>query len=213
MVNPARPHAIEPAPTRFWILHVVRAVLFAAVALFITFSRDHSAGLGLTAFGVFALVTGIVIGVLSVRMVADRATRRLIIAQAVISIFAGTAALALRGTGLGTLLLTVSIWAGMTGLLELYAGYRLIRRSALSRDFLIAGGLTALLAVVFVLVPPDFQQTDGGLNNAPLTLTSSVMAVGVFGAYAAIMAVFLAIGGLSIKWQKADEIASTEESE
>ncbi|GAB2526135.1 hypothetical protein [Paramicrobacterium agarici] len=211
MVTPARARALEPAPTRYWILHVVRAVILAAVGLFITFSRDHSPHLGLIAFGAFALVSGIVIGTLSVRLVDDAPTRRLVIAQAVVSIAAGTIALALQTTGLGTLLLTVSIWAGLTGVLELYAGYRLARRSTLSRDFLIAGGLTALLAIVFVLLPPDFQQTDGGMDNVPLTLTSSVIAVGVFGAYAAVMAVFLAIGGLSIKWQKADDEASTEE--
>lgn len=211
MVTPARPHSVEPTPTRFWVLHIVRAVLFGLVAVFTTFALDHSPQMGLLTFGVFAVVAGITVGALSFRSVDDGPTRRLVIAQSAVSIIAGAVALVLNATGLGTYLLTVSIWAGMTGLLELYTGYRLARRSPLSRDLLIAGALTALLAVVFVLLPPDYQQSSGGINDAPLTLTSSVIAVGVFGAYAAVMAVFLAIGGLSLKWQK-DENVSTEEA-
>ncbi|MCW4459118.1 hypothetical protein [Microbacterium sp. MPKO10] len=212
MVTPARPYAVEPTQTRFWVLHIVRAVIFAAAGLFTTFSRDHSPHMGLMIFGAFTVALGITVGVLSFVTIGDRPMRRLVIAQSVMSLVAGGVALAFNSSGLGTYLLTVSIWAGLTGLLELYSGYRLVRRSALSRDLLIAGGLTALLAIVFVLLPPDFQQTDGGIDNAPLALNSSVMAVGVFGAYAAVMAVFLAIGGLSLKWQKSDANAATEES-
>ncbi|WP_437583039.1 DUF308 domain-containing protein [Paramicrobacterium sp. CJ85] len=209
MVTPARSQTVEPAPTRFWVLQIARAVIFAVAGLYITFSRDHSAELGLLVFGITVCVLGVATALLVLVSGSDAVTKRLFVTQSVVSVVAGVVALVLQ-TGLGTLLLTVSIWAGISGLLELYAGFRLKGRSPLAKDLLIAGGLTALLAVVFVLLPPDFVQTSGGKQDVPLTLTSSVMAVGVFGAYAAIMAVFLAIGGLSLKWQNAETMTKEE---
>ncbi|SEB71824.1 Uncharacterized membrane protein HdeD, DUF308 family [Paramicrobacterium humi] len=197
--------------TRLWALQLSRAVIFALAAVYITFSADHSAHLGLVVFGVTAVVAGIVVGSLAFPLIADGPTRRLVVAQSAITLAAGVVALLLRDSGLGSLLLTVAIWAGITGLLELYTGYRLGRRAPLSKDFLIVGAFTALLAVVFVLLPPDFVQTGGGEQGAPATLTSSVMAVGVFGAYAAIVAVYLAIAGLSLKWQRTDAATDVQE--
>lgn len=185
---------------RLWPHHLVRGVILAAVALVITFSADHSAAFGLIVFGVGAILLGAA-DIVFLRLAADAPTRRLVLVRGIITVVAGVVALALSGTGLGTYLLTVAIWAALAGLIELYSGYRLRGRSSAAKELLVVGALTAVLAVVFVLLPPDFQQTSGGRDNAPLTLTSSVMAVGVFGAYAAIVAVYLVIAGLSLKWQ------------
>jgi hypothetical protein len=62
------------------------------------------------------------------------------------------------------------------------------------------GGLTVLLAVAFLLVPPGFDQQFTGPDGVERSLTASVVTVGIFGAYAAIVAVLLVIGGLSLKW-------------
>lgn len=216
MVTPADVPSGTAAPasaqhTRLWGLQLARAVIFAIAAVAITFSPDHSAHLGLVAFGVTTAAAGIVVGVLALRVVAEPVTRNLVVTQSAVNLAAGVIALLLQNSGLGSLLLTVAIWAGITGILELYTGYRLGRRAPLAKDFLIVGAFTALLAIVFVLLPPDFVQTTGGEQGAPAALTSSVMAVGVFGAYAAVIAVYLAIAGLSLKWQKSDAAPEAQE--
>ena len=49
----------------YWPVAVLRAIPAAVLGLVITFAADHSAGLGLVSFGVFALVSGVLLGVLS----------------------------------------------------------------------------------------------------------------------------------------------------
>jgi uncharacterized membrane protein HdeD (DUF308 family) len=77
----------------------------------------------------------------------------------------------------------VSVWAALTGFCELYCGIRTRTQSAAARDWLLVGGLTAVLAIVFLLIPAD-----------------AVLAVGLFGAYAVIVGVYLGIGAFSLKW-------------
>ena len=72
--------------------------------------------------------------------------------------------------------------AAVTGLLELVAGLRR-RGDASRRDWMIVGGLTVVLAIVMLLIPAD-----------------PVLAVGLLGAYAVIIGVYLAIAGLSLRW-------------
>jgi hypothetical protein len=75
----------------------------------------------------------------------------------------------------------LSIWAAVTAALELYAGYR-HRDRAIAREWLTAGAFTALLAIVV----GAFQVND-------------VYAVGLFGAYGAILGVYLVIAGISLR--------------
>jgi uncharacterized membrane protein HdeD (DUF308 family) len=78
--------------------------------------------------------------------------------------------------------LVVGIWAAISGVSELLAGWFHPVRSE-SREMLMLGGFTAVLAVVELLIP---------LND--------VYAVGMLGAYGAIVAVFAAIAGLSLRF-------------
>ena len=107
------------------------------------------------------------------------------IAEAVIALIAGAAALLLVSSGIGVLLFIVTVYAAMAGVLELYAGLR-ARGAAQARDWVTVGGFTALAAIIFVLIPPD-----------------PILATGLIGAYAMVLGVFLVIAGLSLKWAAA----------
>ncbi|GLU88137.1 hypothetical protein [Agromyces sp. NBRC 114283] len=168
-----------------WAVPVVRGALALAATAAITFSQDHSPAMGLLVFGIWAVVAGVVVGALSLRFVADRTTRTVTLVSAIVTAVAGLLALTLPA-GLPFFLTLVSAWAAITGFLELYLGLRGRGKDAGARDRLAAGVFTAVLAVLFVLLPPD-----------------SVTAVGFFGAYLAILGVYLVIGGLSQKWAAA----------
>jgi uncharacterized membrane protein HdeD (DUF308 family) len=157
----------------------------------ITFSPNHSPELGLLVFGVWAIVSGLVVGALSLRLLADRGIRSLVLVNAVVTVAAGLLAVTVPG-GLPFLLYLVSVWAAVTGFVELFAGLRARGRTPAARDWIAAGGFTALLAVVFLLLPPD-----------------AVTAVGLLGAYFVILGVYLVIGGFSLKWAAAPGAAAS----
>ena len=102
------------------------------------------------------------------------------------TVVAGLLALTVPGGGLPFLLYLVSVWAAVTGFVELFAGLRARGKVAAARDWIAVGALTALLAIVFLLLPPD-----------------AVTAVGLLGGYLVIVGVYLIIGGFSLKWAAA----------
>lgn len=176
---------------------MLRAVPAAVVALVITFSADHSAFLGLLALGSFAVVTG---AVLIVGALRGSYPRTLFLLQGALLIAGGIAALALNGAGLVALLVLTSNLLGVTGIVELVAGLRARGTNPAARDYIFVGGFSTLAAIAVLLVPADFVDviTIPGKDVPPLT--ASIMVVGLFGAYAAIVAVYLVIAGLSLKW-------------
>jgi uncharacterized membrane protein HdeD (DUF308 family) len=186
--------ARDSAPERpqYWVVPVVRGLLALVPAVVITFSQDHSAALGLLTFGAWAVVSGLVVGALSLRFITDRGIRSLFAVNAVVTVVAGLLALTVPG-GLPFLLFLVSVWAAVTGFVELYAGLRGRGRTSAARDWIAAGAFTAILAVLFLLLPPD-----------------AVTTVGFIGAYLVILGVYLVIGGFSSKWAAAADAAATE---
>lgn len=177
---------------RYWTVPVVRAALALVPAAVITFTAEHAAQFGLLVFGVFALASGLVLAGLSWRTLADPRERTLFVVQGAVGVVAGALALALNGGGLGFFLYLVTVWAAVTGFLELYSGLRVRSRSASARDWMLVGGLTAALSLAFLLLPPN-----------------AVVSVGLFGAYLVIVGVYLIIAGLSLKWASADAPATT----
>ena len=173
--------------TRYWTVPVARAIVAFVPAAVITFNADHSAEFGLLVFGAFALVSGLVTGLLSWKNVTDRRDRSIFAIQGAVGVLAGVLALALNAGGLGFFLYIVSVWAAVTGFLELYTGIRVRGRGQVARDWLIVGALTAVLALVFLLLPPH-----------------AVVAVGLFGAYLVITGVYLVIAGVSLSSAHAD---------
>jgi hypothetical protein len=199
----------------YWPVAIVRAVPTAALALVVTFSADHSAGFGLLAFGWYGIAAGVVLAAAAWLRLAGSRVRPYFLTQAVVTLLAGIAALLVDtlphsalpagaaqvdGSGLRFLFLIVTIFAAVTGFLELYSGLRSRRRFVASGDWITVGALTVLVAVVFVLIPPGYTQRFTGPDHVARVLDASVVAVGVLGAWAAIVTVFLVIAGLSAKW-------------
>ncbi len=184
----------------YWPVPLVRAAPAAVLAIVITFSADHSARFGFVVFGAFAVATALLGLGLGLRRSALEAERTVFRAQAVVTLAAGTVALIWTGAGLGFLLFLLASWAATTGFLEIYAGLRARGRFAASRDWLFVGCLSALLAVVVLVLPPDYAQPFTGPDGVERVLTTSIVAVGLLGAYGAIVTVYLVIGALSLKW-------------
>ena len=179
-----------------WIAPLVRAVPAIVLAIVITFSADHSAALGLLTFGVFGVVSGLGIGIVALRGAAG-AGRTIQLIQAALTVLAGVAALAVTGGGLPYLVLILSAWAVTTGFLELYLGLR-ARGEIGARDRMFIGGLTIVLAIVVLVVPPDYLQPFA-FDEVTGEVTASVIIVGLLGAYWAILGVFLSIAAIPVK--------------
>jgi hypothetical protein len=63
------------------------------------------------------------------------------------------------------------------------------------------GALTVVLAVVCLVIPPDYvQHYNAPGDGGPRILNASVMIVGILGVYGAIVAVYLAIAGFSLRF-------------
>ena len=179
--------ARDAAPERaqYWVVPVVRGVLALVPAAVITFSPNHSPAFGLTVFGSWAVVSGLATGALGLRTTRDRVIRSLFAVGATVTVAAGLLALTVPAS-LALFTYLVSVWAAITGALELYAGLRARGRTPIARDWITAGAFTAVLALVFLLFPID-----------------AVTAVGLLGAYLVLLGVLLVIGGFSSKWAAA----------
>lgn len=174
----------------------MRAVPAIALALAVTFSADHSAALGLITFGIFAVVTGLGIGV--VALLGSRGPARTVaVIQGGIGVLAGIAALTTIGGGLPYLVLLVSAWAVLTGTLEVYRGVQSRMTTPMpARDAMFVGAATVILAIAIQLVPPTLAQ-EFEVDGTEHVLTASIVVVGLLGAYWAIIGVYLAIAAAS----------------
>lgn len=188
----------SPGP-RYWILVLARAVPAALVALVITFTPDHSVRLGALCLGVFALVTaGLLIPTAALELTG--LSRTLVLVQGIVFVLGAAAAFALMGSTVAALLIVMSATFVVTGVLELVAGLTARGRSPLARDWVFLGGASTLFGLAVLLVPADYRQAITIPDEVVPDLTASVIVVGALGAYAAIVAVYLVIAALSIKW-------------
>jgi uncharacterized membrane protein HdeD (DUF308 family) len=188
---------VTTAPDRAWLFPVLRAIPAAAVALAITFSADHSASLGYLALGSFATLTGIVVVVATLRAAYPP---RPFLLQGALLVVGGVTAFIAAPAGLPVLLFLTTALFGATGIIELVAGLRARGRLAAARDWIFVGAASALFAIAVLLIPADFTQAISVPGKVVPPLTASVILVGGLGAYAAIVAVYLVIAGLSLKW-------------
>jgi nitrate reductase NapE component len=172
--------------TRLGTSFLWRAVPAIIVAAIITFSRNHSSVVGLGIFAGYAIVVSLIMFVSIARVPLSGSDRNLGGIQAVVTFISGIIAVTNLGSGLSVLVLVLSIWAALTAALELYAGYRHPDR-AVAREWLTIGGFTGLLAIAVSLFP-----------------VNDIYAVGLFGAYGAILGVYLIIAGVSLR---SDEVS------
>jgi uncharacterized membrane protein HdeD (DUF308 family) len=184
----------------YWPVAIFRAIPAAALGLVITFAADHSARFGLIVFGAFGIVSGLVIVATAWLRLSESRVRPFFVSQGVITIVAGVVALIAQNGGVGYLFLILTVFAAITGFLELYSGLRSRGRFVGSGDWIAVGVFTAVAALVFLFIPPSYTQTFTGPDGVARVLDSAVVVVGLLGAYGAIVAVYLLIGGLSAKW-------------
>ncbi|MFE1646444.1 acyl-CoA synthetase [Microbacterium sp. P01] len=187
-------------------LQIARAIFAAIAAIMITFSPDHSAAVGLSVFSGFAIATGLVF-LLAAWLVYPAGARWPSGTMGALSIVAGMIAgiVGIRST---TLFFSVVIsWALVMGLVETVSCVRersaafargdAVARNA-ARDGLTVGIITIVVGVALLFVPAQYAlQYYIDDANQYFTLTGITIGVGIFGGYAAIIAVYLAIAGLS----------------
>lgn len=193
-----------PASARtFSVRHVQlgRALFAAAAALMITFSPDHSAAVGLAVFGGFAATTALIL-VLGAWLVAPAGERWPWVLMAAVGMLVAMAGGVPAWRTDALFFVLVIVWAASTGLVELLTGLHARRRESSSddtapRDAITVGALSLLLAVVLLAVPVGYS-LDYAIDGAgSFTLTGIILGVGLFGGYAAILAVFLGIAGFT----------------
>lgn len=228
-----------PSARTFDVRHVqlARAAFAAIAAVMITFSPDHSAAVGLAVFSGFAIATGLVL-LLAVWLVYPAGVRWPSVLLGIVTVGAGM----VSGLGpvratIGFFAVVIS-WAVVAGVIELVSGVVALRsarprpgapgqvapwsdgtpRTRMSRgearDAIVIGAVGLVLALGLLLVQPDYA-LDYTIEeaSATYTLTGITIAVGLFGGYAAIVAVYLGIAGFSPRSAPASQSdAPTKES-
>ncbi|MFT4258329.1 acyl-CoA synthetase [Microbacterium sp.] len=197
------------APARaFTVRHVqiVRALFAAVAAIMITFSTDHSSGVGLAVFSGFALTTALVLA-LSAWLVLPARSRWPYVLLAAVGFVTGMAAGVPAWRTDDLYFVVVVAWALGTGVVELIAGLRARGTgSPTARDAITVGALGILLGAALLAIPAGFSQAYAIKGAGAFELTGIILGVGFFGGYAAIVAVFLGIAGLTPK--TADAVAA-----
>lgn len=187
-------------------MQLARAAFAALAAVMITFSPDHSAAIGMSVFSGWAIATAIVF-LVSIWLVYPAGQRWPSVLLGILTIVAGMVG------GVSTLRTTTAFfvvviaWAILAGIVETVAGAR--ARRALrgsddlqargeARDGVVVGIITILLGLALLLVPTQYA-LDYYIEDAhrSFTLTGITIGVGIYGAYAAIVAVYLAIAAFS----------------
>jgi len=187
-------------------VQLARAAFAALAALMITFSPDHSAAIGMSVFSGWAIATGIVF-LVSIWLVYRAGQRWPSVVLGILTMVAGMVGgvASLRTTVM--FFVVVIAWALLTGTVETLAGARArralrgsddVQARGEARDALTVGIITILLGLALLFVPTqfalDYYIKDAGRS---FTLTGITIGVGIYGAYAAIVAVYLAIAAFS----------------
>jgi uncharacterized membrane protein HdeD (DUF308 family) len=192
-----------------WIAQLARGILALALGIAITLTLDHSPVFGLLTFGAFAVLSGVVLLVATLRGAYAARMRAGFLAQAVATLAAGVLALAVPGGGVAYLAIVVGAWAIVTGLLEGTSGILSRRLVPLARDWILTGALTVVLGVVAFALPPDFVQAFAGERGNSGTLTSSVILVGVLGAWAILVGVLQVISAVTVRADRGARVATS----
>ena len=205
----------SPSTRAFDVRHLqlARAAFAALAAVMVTFSSDHSAALGLAVFSGFALATGLVFA-LSAWLVFPRDERMVPVLLASVSIIAGLVSSVGAWRTTGVFFAVVIAWALVSGLIELLGALRNRKagRAAGARDGVLIGILGLVLAAVLLLTPMQYALDYDITGAGSFTLTGITIAVGLFGGYAAVVAVFLAIAGFSPRRPEPVPAVSPEEA-
>jgi hypothetical protein len=178
-------------------IQLLRALFAAAAALMITFSSDHSAPIGLSVFSGFVFVSALA-HILAAWLVLPAGSRWSSVLLAAIGVAAGMVSGVPMWRSDDLFFIVVIAWGVLSGGVELLAGLR-ARRAAdpLARDAITVGSFGILLAVLLLLIPAGFTQDYSITGAGDFVLSGIILGVGIFGGYAAVVAVFLGIAGLT----------------
>jgi uncharacterized membrane protein HdeD (DUF308 family) len=183
----------------YWAVLLARGILAAVVALVITFSADHNPVFGMTVYGSFAFLQGLLLAATAARSAPTSTGAALTLAGGVVGLATGVLAGALLvvspGSAADSLVPAVAMSAAASGVLELLLGLRRADSGEQARDRLVLGIITLLLAAVVLI-----------------SAGNPVVTVGLVGAYAAIAGVYLIIAALSLLWSGPSD-ASTSDAE
>jgi uncharacterized membrane protein HdeD (DUF308 family) len=161
----------------------VRAVIFVAVGLFITFTQSHSASTGLFALAIFGIGlagANIAATIWGKRNYLSVESLPLTLISLAVGLFAALIPQADPTAQALAFVYLVSGWAVVAGALELYLANRSGFRTRAGKDGLITAVLGLALGLLFLIAPLDI-----------------VSAVGFFGAYLVICGVHLGIAALT----------------
>ncbi len=195
-----------------WIAQLARGVLALALGITITLTLEHSPVFGLLTFGAFAVLTGAVLVAASLRTAYAGRMRTTFLVQGVATLAAGIVAFAVPTGGVAFLAILVGVWAVVSGLLEGASGILTRSDLPIARDWIITGVLTVVLGVVAFALPPDFVQAFAGEKGNSGTLTSSVILIGVIGAWAILVGVLQVISAITVRSDRparADRVATS----
>ncbi|MDD7928208.1 acyl-CoA synthetase [Microbacterium thalli] len=192
----------------FEVRHVqlARALFAAVAAVMITFSPDHSAAVGMSVFSGYATATAVIF-LVSAWLVHPAGRRAVPIALGAITLVAAIlGGIPVLRTPVGFFAVVIG-WAAVSGAVELVSGIRGRRTQPAARDEILIGAVTLALVAGLLLVNPAYSlEYFIAEAGGAFTLTGITIGVGLFGGYAAIVAVFLGIAGFS---PRRDEHAST----
>lgn len=190
----------DAAPRAFEVRHLQmgRALFAAIAAVMITFSGDHSARVGGAVFSGFAVATALIL-ILSAWIVFRAGERWQPMLLGILTLVAGMIATLPVARTVDGYFTVVLVWALVAGAAELVIGILDRRRGApAARESVFVGALTVILGLALLLIPRDYM-LDYYIDQArqSFTLTGITIGVGVFGGYAAIVAVYLGIAAFS----------------
>lgn len=176
--TPGRPVVATPLAV------AARAVAAAVVAVAVTFALDHSAParFGLAALGGYLVLQAIVLAACVTGLAWTRTGRVLVLLRAVVSAVGAVVALTGLASGVGLLRPLESLVFLLVGALEIVGGLRRSERADLTGDAVVVGGLQVLVGVVLLVLNPD-----------------ALLAVGVLGAWGAVVAVYLGISAANLR--------------
>ena len=183
---------------RYWLFVLARALPAAIVGVVITFSADHSVRVGALSLGVFAVVTAGLLIPTALTELSGR-PRLLILGQGIVLAVGAILGFIGLGGSVAYLLYVTSAVFVVSGALELAAGL-VSRGLSVARDWIFVGGLSVLFGLAVLLIPVDLVDVISVPDQVVAPLTAPTVVVGGLGAYAAIVAVYLIIAGLSLRW-------------
>ncbi|GEM_PF-3037244 len=195
------PRETPIASLRAGVMMIVRAMPLLVGALVITFTQEHTPLFGLFMAGAVFLLYGLLLG-LSAYSAPPKAAYRISLAEAAVTIIAGGTGIALfvslgEGASAISLIALFAGWAIVAGVLDLIAAFKARRLGFAVKSAFLPGIITLVFALLVAIVPPDLRIEYGGEQQVSGALTASTQAVGLMGAYFAILGVYLIIEGIS----------------